>query len=48
MTISSMAFLWWSFCHTMVNLLDHSKNAHCGLRPLDSRRRLSLGERFLC
>src|SRR5260370_17958853 len=47
MAISCMAFLWWSFYHTMVNLLDHSKHAHRGLRPLDSRGRLSLRERFL-
>src|ERR1700674_3445263 len=32
MAISCMASLWWSFYHTMVNSLDHSKNAHCGLR----------------
>src|ERR1700688_2190803 len=48
MAISCMAFLWWSFYHTMVNLLDHSKK--CALRafPLDSRGRLCLRERFLC
>src|ERR1700688_2764347 len=39
MAISCMALLLWSFHHIMVNLLDHSKNAHCGLRPLDSRGR---------
>src|ERR1700674_518471 len=48
MAISCIAFLWWSFYHTMVNLLDHSKKCALRLRPLDSRGRLCLHERFLC